>query len=169
MSKGQLSRLCKSDLDTWQSILEGAWQTLLKFVLSEYSFLFLTYITAIWMISVMGISTMHSLLPGRINWPTQWLTITITQMWSCCMDHGVVLYLLYKFSLPGLKTRRLANMQLCLSLSDCCVGLRIFSWVFVFNKTPNITNENWNTFAKIYFQSERHFSLNVEVIWVTTV
>lgn len=117
MSKGQLSRLCKSDLDTWQSILEGAWYTLLKFVLSEYSFLFLTYITAIWMISVMGISTMHSLLPGRINWPTQRLTITITQMWSCCMDHGVVLYLLYKFSLPGLKTRRLANMQLCLSLS----------------------------------------------------
>lgn len=74
-----------------------------------------------------------------------------------------MLYLLYIFSLPGLKTRGLANMQLCLSLSDCCVGLRIFSWLFVFNKTPNITKENRNTFAKIYFQSESHFSLNAEV------
>lgn len=36
-----------SDLDTQQSILEGVWPTLLKCVLSEYSFLFLTYITAV--------------------------------------------------------------------------------------------------------------------------
>lgn len=45
--KGQLSRLCMSNLDTQQSILEGAWHTLLKSALSDYSFLFLTYITAV--------------------------------------------------------------------------------------------------------------------------
>lgn len=157
MSKAQLSRLCMSNLDTQQPLLEGAWHTLLQFVLSKYSFIFPTYITAVWVISVVGISTTHSLLPGRINWPAQWLTITITQTWSCCTDHGAVLYLLYIFSCPELKTQRLANMQLCLSLSDCCVRLRIFSWLFVFNKTPDITHENWNTFAKIYFQSESHF------------
>jgi len=67
------------------------------------------------------------------------------------MDRSAVLYLLYIFSLLGLKTSRLANTQLCLSLANSCVGLRIFNWLFVFNKILSITNEKKTTFAKIYF------------------
>lgn len=158
-----------SYLDTHKPILESAWHTLLKFVLSEYIFLFPMYLQLFWMISVMGISTTHSLLPGRINLLALWLTITITQMWSCCMDHGALLYLVYIFSLAGLKIQRLTNMQLSFTVW-CCIGLRILVGSLFLTKPQTLLMKTEIPFQKFIFsQKVIFFSVNVEVAWVITV